>query len=84
AEASQAISRSIASAVDPLLSSERRSQPLSRKALWVLASTPGVSSVLNGMRNPSYVEDALEVLRWESLQDPARVYRELNSLRLAR
>jgi uncharacterized protein YyaL (SSP411 family)/aryl-alcohol dehydrogenase-like predicted oxidoreductase len=64
----------IAEAVDPLLPGERRGESLSRKALWVLASTPGVSCVLNGMRSPGYVEDALGVLAWPPLPDARRVY----------
>ncbi len=60
--------------IDPLLPEARRKEPLSRKALWVLASTPGVTSVLNGMRTPAYVEDSLAVLEWEPLAEPARVF----------
>jgi len=51
--------------LDPLLPEARRKESLSRKALWVLASTPGVTSVLNGMRTRDYVEDSLAILRWE-------------------
>jgi hypothetical protein len=50
--------------LDPLLPENRRGEPLARKALWLAAGTPGVGAVLNGMRRPEYVEDALEVLRW--------------------
>ena len=64
----------IAAAVDPLLPSERRGESLSRKALWVVASTPGVSCVLNGMRSPGYVDDALGILSWPALPDPIAVY----------
>ncbi len=48
----------------------QRSQPLSRKALWVLASAPGVTCVLVGMREPGYVDDATSMLGWEPLSDP--------------
>jgi aryl-alcohol dehydrogenase-like predicted oxidoreductase len=60
--------------VNPLLPEERRTATLSQKALWVLASTPGVTSVLNGMRTPAYVEDALQILRWPPLSDWRPVY----------
>jgi uncharacterized protein len=69
----------VAAAIDPLLPPARRSDSLSRKALWVLASTPGVSSVLNGMRTPQYVNDALAVLRWEPLVNPTVIYQKARS-----
>ena len=52
AQKSQARSRAVAAAVDPLLPSERRGETLSRKALWVLASTPGVSAATACGRPP--------------------------------
>ena len=60
--------------VNPLLPEGTRKASLSQKALWILASTPGVTAVLNGMRLPAYVDDALEILRWDPLPDPRRVY----------
>ena len=75
AENSRAAASSVEAIVDPLLLPERRSEPLSRKALWVVASTPGVSSVLVGMRSPAYVRDATEVLAFSALPDPIAVYR---------
>ena len=51
-------------------------QPANR---WVLASTPGVSCVLVGMRRPAYVVDAMGILGWEPLQDPLEAYRRLPS-----
>lgn len=47
---------------------------LSQKALWTLISTPGVTSVLLGMRRHPYVEDALPVMSWEPMEDPLAVY----------
>jgi uncharacterized protein len=73
-ERSATESQAVAAAVDPLLPAERRGETLSRKALWVLASTPGVSSVLVGMRREAYVDDALGVLRWPPLAEPLTVY----------
>jgi hypothetical protein len=61
-------------AVDPLLPEARRAASLSAKALWVVASTPGVSSVLVGMRRPEYVEDAMRVLAWPALAEPVGAY----------
>jgi hypothetical protein len=56
-------------ALEPALPPERRGETLSRQALWVAASTPGVSAVLVGMRRPDYVEDAMAVLDWPPLED---------------
>ena len=53
--------RSIHEAVDTHLPEALRTEPLSRKALAVLHSTPGVTSVLVGMRQERYVADVLEV-----------------------
>jgi len=67
----------LAAFLDPLLPEERRSEPLSRKALWVVASTLGVATVLCGMRKPAYVEDALGILSWPALPGAADVMAEL-------
>lgn len=66
-ERSRARTASVSAAIDPLLPEGRRRESLSRKALWILASTPGVTAVLNGMRSRDYVEDSLAVLRWEAV-----------------
>ena len=65
--------------LDPLLPRERRSETLSRKALWVVASIPGVSCVLNGARTTAYVDDALGVLAWPPLPDAASVLARLKA-----
>jgi uncharacterized protein YyaL (SSP411 family)/aryl-alcohol dehydrogenase-like predicted oxidoreductase len=75
AERGQRAADPVRAALDPLLPGPRRSEPLSRKALWVLASTPGVTSVLIGMRRPSYVTDAMAILSWPALDDPLAVLR---------
>jgi uncharacterized protein len=67
----------VTAAIDPVLPLARQAEPLQRKALWTLSSTPGVAVVLLGMRQPAYVEDALAVLTWPRLGDAARVYRAL-------
>ena len=69
----------IEAVLDELLPENRRSESLSRKSIWVLASTPGVSAVLVGMRRPAYVEDALAVLDWEPLAEAASIYESLIS-----
>ncbi|MSQ33045.1 MAG: DUF255 domain-containing protein [Dehalococcoidia bacterium] len=71
----------VASVLDLALPEERRREGLSRKALWVLASTSGVSCVLNGMRRPAYVSDALGVLAWSPLPDALPVYSALRGFR---
>jgi uncharacterized protein len=53
---------------------------LSRKALWVLVSTPRVTCVLNGMRTPAYVEDSLAVLGWTPLTEVRTVYETVKRL----
>jgi len=60
--------------VDPLLPEGRRGETLSRKAIWIAASTPGVTSVLVGMRRPEYVDDVLAVIEWPPLPNADAVY----------
>jgi hypothetical protein len=78
-ERSRAKTASVSSALDPLLPEARREESLSRKALWVLASTPGVTSVLNGMRSRDYVEDSLVILRWEPVPAVKPLYEVVRS-----
>jgi hypothetical protein len=73
----------VTSTIDPLLPASRRVDSLSRKAIWVLSSTPGVTCVLNGMRSPHYVDDALAVLRWEPLRDAMLVYDRMKTVACA-
>jgi hypothetical protein len=68
--------------IDPLLPALHRSESLSRKALWVLTSTPGVTCVLNGMRTPDYVQDSLAVLGWQPLSDARPVFAAMKTLQL--
>lgn len=70
----------IAAAIDPLLPETKRKESLSRKALWVLASTPGVTCVLNGMRTQAYAEDSAGILGWAPLPDPRPIYEALRKL----
>ncbi len=68
---------SVSAAINLLLPETRRGESLSRKALWALASTPGVTCVLNGMRSPSYVNDSLAVLGWEPLTGVRQIFEDL-------
>jgi aryl-alcohol dehydrogenase-like predicted oxidoreductase len=73
-ERSRTKTASLSAILNPLLPEERRGESLSRKALWVLTSTPGVTCVLNGMRTPAYTEDSLAVMGWEPLKDVRKVF----------
>jgi hypothetical protein len=68
--------------IDPLLPEAKREQPFSRKALWALASTSGVTCVLNGIRHPLYVEDSLTILQWEPLSQPRKLFETIHSVPL--
>ena len=81
AEKSRKILDQLVAALDPQLPEERRGETLSRKAIWVVASTPGVSVVLCGMRKAAYVQDALRVLSWSPLSGAAAVLESLAGLR---
>jgi uncharacterized protein YyaL (SSP411 family)/aryl-alcohol dehydrogenase-like predicted oxidoreductase len=74
-EAAETVERDLA----PHLPSARSHESLSRKALWVVASTPGVSAALIGMREPGYVEDALAILGWPPLEQAEAVYEALRA-----
>ncbi len=74
AEKSRARTARIVQTIDPLLPEARRGETLSRKALWALTSEPGVTSVLVGMREQAYVDDALGIAGWGALEDVAAVF----------
>jgi uncharacterized protein YyaL (SSP411 family)/aryl-alcohol dehydrogenase-like predicted oxidoreductase len=73
----------VAQALLPWLPDRLKEETLSRKALWVLVSTPGVTCALNGMRTPAYVEDSLAVLGWEPLPDVRPLYERLTTVTLS-
>jgi hypothetical protein len=81
ARQSQAASNRVTAVLNPHLPLIRRGEPLSRKALWVLTSTPGVSTVLLGMRHPDYVSDGMEILKWPPLGDARKVYEAMAEVR---
>lgn len=82
ARESQAMSDAVAAAVNPLLPLARQGEGLSRKALWVLTSTPGVSCVLLGMRDPAYVEDGMGILEWPPMPDVRPIYEAVQQVRV--
>ena len=53
---------------------EHAATPLSRLSPWTVASVPGVTTALVGMRRVPYVQDLREVLRWPPLPDPEQVF----------
>ena len=79
-EKSRARTQQVAAVLNPLLPDSKRLESMSRKALWVLVSTPGVTSVLNGMRTVRYVKDSTAVLGWTPLSDPGAVYRAMKNV----
>jgi len=79
----QATSDAVAVAVNPYLPLTRQGEGLSRKALWVLASTPGVSCVLLGMRHPAYVEDGMGIMSWPPLPEVRPIYEAVQRMRVA-
>ena len=83
ARESQATSDRVAASVNPHLPFTRQGEGLSRKALWVLTSTPGVSCVLLGMRHPAYVEDGMGILSWAPLPEVRPIYEAVRQMRVA-
>jgi hypothetical protein len=83
ARRSQAVSDAVAAALNPHLPLARQGESLSRKALWVLAGTPGVSCVLLGMRHPVYVEDGMGILGWPPLPDVRPIYAAVSQVRVS-
>jgi uncharacterized protein len=68
--------------INQFLPALRCASSLSQKALWIIASTPGVTCVLNGMRTTRYVEDTLSVLTWEPLKETRPIYEGMMKLTL--
>jgi aryl-alcohol dehydrogenase-like predicted oxidoreductase len=80
-ERSRAKTASVSAILDPLLPETKRKESLSRKALWVLASTPGVTCVLNGMRSQAYADDSLAIMGWEPLTGVRQVFESMAQAR---
>jgi uncharacterized protein YyaL (SSP411 family)/aryl-alcohol dehydrogenase-like predicted oxidoreductase len=83
AETALAQSTVVNSVISPLLPVGRMRAALSQKALWAVASTPGVTTVLNGMRTPAYVEEALEVMEWPALANVEEVYQAVRDIKVS-
>ena len=79
AQKSQQHLQAITASLDHFLPEEKRGEPLSRKALWSLTSTPGVTCVLNGIRTTDYVEDSLTILGWKPLHNPRSIFESMQS-----
>ena len=82
-ERSRSRTATLAAVIDPLLPVAARHESLSRKALWIVASTPGVTCALNGMRTVSYVDDSLSVLQWPPLHSVVPIYERMESVTLS-
>jgi aryl-alcohol dehydrogenase-like predicted oxidoreductase len=67
------VAAQIRSSIQGALPDVLRDETLSRIALDFVASSPGVSCVLCGMRQPAYVEDAAGVLALPALADVSSV-----------
>ncbi len=65
--------------IDPLLPEDKHKESFSRKALWTVASTPNVTTVLNGMRHSVYVDDSLTILQWKPLPHPRSIFEALQN-----
>ena len=76
-EKSRAQSESLHHTLNPWLPRERHKASLSQKALWILASTPGVTCILIGARKAAYVEDAGIIQSWPSFQTAHKVLASL-------
>ena len=79
---SQKKSNQLSEAMEKHLPSEFHSKPLSQKALHAVTSSLGVSSVLCGMRQINYVDDALEVLSWADLGETTSLLKDTQALEL--
>jgi hypothetical protein len=67
--------------LEPFLPMARLGESLSRKALWILTSTPGVTCVLSGMRTPAYVADSMGILSWSPVPDVRPIYEAVRKSR---
>jgi hypothetical protein len=71
------IAQAIRTRLAPHLPPELRDESLSRIALDFVVSTPGVTCALNGMRDPSYVADAVGVMTLPPIPDVEAVEQAL-------
>ena len=67
----------ILSRIDPFLPTSWKGAPLSQKAIGTIINSRGVSSVLTGMRTPTYVDDTLSAAKLEPGQIPPELFESL-------
>jgi hypothetical protein len=79
---SRKTSETIHGVISPLLPKDKRNESLSKLAAWIIASTPGVTAVLVGMRRLEWVEDLLPILAWDALPEPVSVLEALRNMKL--
>ncbi len=72
AERSRARTTRLKAVLAPALPESAQALPLAAQALLVIASVPGVTSVLVGARQRAYVDDLTTVLQQRSLPEPVR------------
>lgn len=75
--ASQEHSDEISARIDSSFPDPWKAESLSRKALGVIAHTPGVTCALNGMRRPEYVEDAMGVMTLPPIKNSMEILTSL-------
>lgn len=76
ASQSQRMSTAVSERLERWLPESIRKESLSRKALQILTLTPGVTCVLNGMRKPEYVDDALGIWKMPSWEVKKELYED--------
>ncbi len=81
AERSRARTTRLEAVLAPALPESARGLPLAAQALLVIASMPGVTSVLVGARQRTYVDDLTVVLQERSLPEPVRALEALRGNR---
>ncbi len=64
-------------AVDALIPADYKALSLSQKAVLLLRSIPGVSSVLVGMRSEEYVDDVVYGLQAKPIEDAEKVWQRM-------
>lgn len=69
------LARKVHRELQPFMPADLKQADLSTMALAVVASTPGVTTVLNGMRCSAYVAQALQAMRSSAVEHPLQVYR---------
>jgi aryl-alcohol dehydrogenase-like predicted oxidoreductase len=74
AKQTEETSLQISKRLNPVLPEELHGESLSKKALAAVANTVGVHCVLNGMRMPQYVNEAVEVMTWDKFTVTTKTY----------